>query len=241
LADEDEEVGERQIPVGVIGSLHLGDFPHSIQIYPGKRILDLMGSIFLLAITWPVLLLAALAVKLTSRGPVFYRGVRAGLGGRPFHQLKFRTMYCHGRGRAFTGRNDPRVTPVGKILRLTRIDELPQLINVLRGEMSLVGPRPEDYSVVQRCYSREQLRVLSVRPGLTGTVQVRSFPGLEFAIPEGEDPEAYYQRVILPERLKEDLDYVDRMSLGLDVWIILQTAWCVLVRVWPYLFRRRTW
>lgn len=218
---------------------HIGDFPWPVRSYRGKRLFDIAGSLVCLALFSPLLLVAAAAVKLTSRGPVFYRGLRAGLRGRPFGQLKFRTMRIDAAGGVFTAKDDPRVTWVGRFLRVTRIDELPQLINVLRGDMSLVGPRPEAVSVVEQCYSRQQLRVLSTRPGLASPVLVKFFPGLEYAIPDGVDSEAYYREVILPKRLSEDLAYVDRMSLWLDATVLLQTAWCLMVKSWGALYRGR--
>lgn len=214
------------------------DFPYRVRSYPGKRLFDIVLALVGLVVLAPVFVVAAIAVRLSSRGPIFYRGLRAGLRGKPFWQLKFRTMRIDHDGRPFTGKADPRVTRVGRILRLLRIDELPQLINILRGEMSWVGPRPEELSVVRRLYTREQLRVLAARPGLTGTVQVKYFPGLEFFIPAGVDPQEYYEKVLLPLRLAEDLDYVDRMSLAVDVWVLLRTLYCVLVKSWAYLFGR---
>jgi lipopolysaccharide/colanic/teichoic acid biosynthesis glycosyltransferase len=209
------------------------------RTYAGKRLLDISVSLILLVLSAPVMLLAALAVKLTSRGPVFYHGDRAGLASRRFEQLKFRSMSVGRTGGHFTTRDDPRLTNIGIILRLLKLDELPQLINVIRGEMSMVGPRPEVYSVVNQCYNREQLRVLSVRPGLTCTLQVRIFPDFTYEVPGGVDPEHYYRHVILPSRLQEDLDYVDRMSFALDVRLILQTAYCIFVKSWFVLWRRR--
>jgi lipopolysaccharide/colanic/teichoic acid biosynthesis glycosyltransferase len=215
------------------------DFPWPERTYPGKRALDVVLSALLLVLACPAMLAIALAVKLTTSGPVFYRGRRAGLRGRLFEQIKFRSMTVGTPGAAFTSRSDPRVTGVGKLLRFVKLDELPQLFNVLRGEMSIVGPRPEDARVVTRCYSRGQLRVLTVRPGLTGLLQVRVFPDFTYDVPEGVDPERYYQTRILPERIEEDLQYVDRMSLWTDLGIILQTAWCISVKGWIVLWRRR--
>lgn len=213
-------------------------FPYPVKSYFGKRMLDIVLAMVGLVLLAPLMLAAALAVWLSSPGPIFYRGLRAGLRGRPFWQLKFRTMTVRHDGRPFTSATDARVTPVGRILRLLRVDELPQLVNILRGDMSWVGPRPEELSVVQRCYSREELRVLSVRPGLTGTVQVKYFPGLEYYIPPGVDPQEYYEKHLLPRRLKEDLDYVDKMSLALDLKVLAQTAFCILVKSWAILFNR---
>ncbi len=212
-------------------------FPYPERDYPGKRLLDIILACLGLILLAPVMLVVAAVIWTTSPGPIFYRGLRAGLKGRPFWQLKFRTMtVCH-EGRPFTSATDVRVTPVGRVLRLLRIDELPQLVNILKGEMSWVGPRPEELSVVLRCYSPEQLRVLSVRPGLTGTVQVKYFPGLEYLIPQGVDAQEYYEKILLPKRLKEDLEYVDKMSLSLDLWILCRTFYCIIFKSWGILFR----
>lgn len=192
----------------------------------------------ILLLLLPLIALIVLAVKATSRGPLFYRGVRAGLAGKPFSQLKFRTMKLHNAGSAFTSKADPRVTPVGVLLRFFKLDELPQCINVLRGEMSIVGPRPEDLSVVEKLYTHYQLRVLSVKPGLTCSLQMRIFPDFTCDVPAGEDPEQHYQKVILPARLQEDIDYIDRMSLWYDLQIILQTVWCILFKSWGILWKR---
>ena len=209
-----------------------------IKTYAGKRALDTLCACGILLPLLPLIALIAFAVKATSRGPLFYRGMRAGLAGRPFGQLKFRTMKLHNAGSAFTSKADPRVTLVGVLLRFFKLDELPQCINVLRGEMSIVGPRPEDLSVVDQLYTDEQLRVLSVKPGLTCSLQVRIFPDFTYDVPPGSHPEQHYRQVILPARLQEDLDYIDCMSLGGDIKIILQTIWCILFRSWAILWKR---
>jgi lipopolysaccharide/colanic/teichoic acid biosynthesis glycosyltransferase len=180
-----------------------------------------------------------LVVKATSAGPVLYRGVRTGLKGRDFKQLKFRSMTVGAGGAAFTARGDPRVTAVGRIRRFAKLDELPQLFNVLRGEMSIVGPRPEDAAVVRTCYTREHLRVLSVRPGMTGLLQVRIFPDFTRDVPDNVDSQEHYLHTILPARIKEDLEYVDRMSIWLDLKAILLTIYCILIKSWFVLWRRR--
>lgn len=214
------------------GSPAGGGFPWPQRSYPGKRALDFALALGALLVASPVMLPVALAVKLSSPGPVFYRGVRGGLGGRRFTQLKFRSMRTDAGGDPFTAPSDPRVTAVGKFLRFTKLDELPQFINVLRGEMSIVGPRPEDASVVENLYTRDQLRVLSVRPGLACEIDIRYYPDFEPEIPANVNANQYYRSTILPMRLEEDLKYVDRMSIWLDLKIILQTAYCVFVKGW---------
>lgn len=198
-----------------------------------KRLIDVTICGAALVALAPVFLIAALLVKLSSPGPVFYKAKRAGYQGRPFELLKFRTMHVgadrHG---AITGKSDPRVFPAGRIIRRLKIDELPQIMNVLKGEMTLVGPRPEDVGIVRSCYGPAQLRVLDVVPGLTGLPQVRFYP--EFPVTEaaGMNPEEYYCKVILPMRLEMDLDYVRRQSLWLDLQLIFTTIYLIGFKSW---------
>src|SRR5436305_1549910 len=137
-----------------------------------KRVFDVAVSLLALVVLSPLLALIALAVKATSSGPVFHRGERIGRGGAPFRILKFRTMRINASGPGLTRGGDARVTPLGRILRRSKLDELPQLVNILRGEMSIVGPRPEAPEYV-RLYTAEQRRVLTVRPGLTSPASLR--------------------------------------------------------------------
>ncbi len=207
----------------------------------GKRLLDIaLSSVALLALA-PVFLLAAVVVRMSSPGPVFYRARRAGYKGRPFHALKFRTMHVGSdRQGAITANSDPRVFPAGIVLRRLAVDELPQLLNVLKGEMSLVGPRPEDVDIVERCYTAEMRSVLDVAPGLTGLPQVRFYP--EFPMPKeaGLDTDKYYCDVILPMRIEMDLDYVRRRSFWLDLRLILVTAYLVGCKSWKSALRHGT-
>jgi lipopolysaccharide/colanic/teichoic acid biosynthesis glycosyltransferase len=207
-----------------------------------KRLLDIVASAAGLILLSPVLAAAAAIVKLSSPGPFLYRAARAGYRGRPFHALKIRTMHVgsdqHG---SITANRDPRVFPTGRVLRLLKIDELPQLINVLRGEMSLVGPRPEDLQIVEEHYSEEQMRVLDVAPGLTGFPQVRFFPEYPLPARAGLDADSYYCEVVLPARLELDLDYVRRRSMYLDCRLILTTLYLILFKSWIImLFGQRT-
>ena len=137
-----------------------------------RRVAGVALCLLALLLLLPVMLAAALAVLLTDGRPVLYRAERVGRDGRPFHLLKFRTMTAGAAGPAVTGSADPRITQVGRLLRRTKLDELPQLVNVLRGEMNLVGPRPEDPRFVA-LYSSQQREVLSVRPGITSPAAVR--------------------------------------------------------------------
>ena len=188
-----------------------------------KRALDLLISILGLLVLCPLLLFLAIWVKLDSRGPVLYRGRRVGIDGQPFHMYKFRTMVqgAESRGPAVTYRDDPRITKAGRFLRRTKLDEFPQLLNVLKGEMSLVGPRPEDPSYVE-LYTPEQRRVLNVKPGITGPTQLEYRD--EASMLHGDSVDEEYVMRIMPEKLKLDLEYVRTRSLLLDLKILWRTA-----------------
>jgi lipopolysaccharide/colanic/teichoic acid biosynthesis glycosyltransferase len=187
-----------------------------------KRGLDLAVAVLALALLWPLLLALALWVRLDSPGPALYRALRVGRDGQPFTMLKFRTMQVGAdAGAGITGAADARVTRLGRRLRAARLDELPQLINVLRGEMSLVGPRPESPRYV-RYYTPEQLAVLRVRPGITGPTQLRFRD--EAARLTAADVEAQYVGELLPAKLASDLEYVRTRTLWGDIAILLETA-----------------
>ena len=173
-----------------------------------SRLLDIIGSMVGLFITSPILVCAAIAIKVSDGGPVFYKQERVGKNGRPFTILKLRTMTVGAENIGLglsVAHNDSRITAAGSVLRSTSVDELPQLINVLRGEMSLVGPRPTVASQVER-YNREQRRRLEVKPGLTGWAQINGRNSLSW-----------------PERIGLDVWYVENRSLRLDIKIIALT------------------
>jgi exopolysaccharide biosynthesis polyprenyl glycosylphosphotransferase len=203
-----------------------------------KRVIDILGSLVLLVVLAPLFVLVGVAIKLTSEGPIFFRQTRVGQLGRPFTLLKFRSMYVDAdskvheqyvqefvaRGKDGSGApealkqdglfklsRDPRVTPLGRFIRKTSLDELPQLFNVLLGRMSLVGPRPPtDYEV--KCYDPWHMRrVLEARPGLTGLWQVKG-----------------RSRTTFEDMVRLDLSYIDKWSLWDDLKILLQTPWVVL-------------
>jgi lipopolysaccharide/colanic/teichoic acid biosynthesis glycosyltransferase len=194
-----------------------------------KRAFDLLVSSLALLLLSPLLLLLALWVKLDSPGPVLYRGQRVGKDGQPFLMNKFRTMVegAERRGPAVTYRDDPRVTRAGRFLRQTKLDELPQLLNVVKGEMSLVGPRPEDPSYVA-LYTQEQRQVLSVKPGITGPTQLEYRD--EASMLRGESVDEEYVTRLMPEKLKSDLEYVRTRSLLLDLTILWRTATTLLLK-----------
>jgi lipopolysaccharide/colanic/teichoic acid biosynthesis glycosyltransferase len=201
-----------------------------------KRLFDVVFAVCVLLVTWPLILIGALAVKRTSPGPAFYRAKRAGLAGKPFDMLKLRTMRVGADtpDRRITAAQDDRITPVGRLLRKSKIDELPQFWNVLRGDMSIVGPRPEDWDIVEGYYTPEQRRTLEVRPGVTATEEVRWYPDLMYhdPPPAGVSTQEWYLMRHLPARLAEGLRYVEQQSMLLDLKVIGQTIFCVLVRSW---------
>lgn len=191
---------------------------------PIKRVLDFTVAAFGLALCAPLFLLIALLIRLDSPGSVFFAHERVGRHGRKFKVLKFRTMVKDAPrlGGAITAGGDPRITRVGKVLRQTKLDELPQLWNVLKGEMSLVGPRPEVEKYVQLWDPALREIVLSVRPGITGLTQIR-YRHEEHLLASQPDPEKYYREVLLPLKLESDAEYVARRSLRLDLWILGRT------------------
>jgi lipopolysaccharide/colanic/teichoic acid biosynthesis glycosyltransferase len=187
------------------------------------RIIDAAASGIGLIVLSPLFLLIALAIKLTSPGPVFYRSTRVGRDGAPFRITKFRSMVSDAdkRGPGITAAGDPRITPVGRLLRRTKLDELPQLINVLKGEMSLVGPRPEDPRYVA-LYTDEQRQVLRVRPGITSAASLAYRH--EEQILSGVDWETQYRQQVMPAKLALDLEYLSRRTVASDLALIWRTV-----------------
>lgn len=187
-----------------------------------KRFFDILASSAGLVVLSPVLIVLGVLVKLSSPGPVFYRATRVGRGGRHFELLKFRSMVVNADkiGPGVTGAADPRITPIGRFLRRTKLDELPQLINVLRGDMSVVGPRPEDPRYVA-LYTDEQRQVLSVRPGITSPASVAYRN--EEALLTGADWEQHYINAVMPAKLAIDMKYACSPSLWQDLRIIGNT------------------
>jgi len=192
-----------------------------------KRSLDLTIALLALLLLSPLLVVVSLAVAIDSPGPIFYRGQRIGRGGVPFGMLKFRTMCLNAdrMGSAVTVGGDPRVTRLGRILRQWKLDEIPQLANVLRGEMSLVGPRPESPCYVAH-YTPEQRRVLDVMPGITGASQI-AFRHEETLLQSCTNLEEEYITRVMPQKLAMDLQYVEQRSLWLDIKLIVRTLLAV--------------
>jgi lipopolysaccharide/colanic/teichoic acid biosynthesis glycosyltransferase len=210
--------------------------PATLWVRAGKRVFDVVIASSVLVVASPVLLLSALAVKLTSPGPVFYRARRAGRAGEPFAMLKFRTMRINTDfgDRKITDARDDRITPVGAFLRTSKIDELPQLWNVVRGDMSIVGPRPEDWDLVQQNYTPVLRRALDTRPGIACTAEIRWYPDLTYhdPPPPGVPLQEHYVARHLPAQAAEGVRYVQRQSLWFDLSIMVRTAWCILVHSW---------
>ncbi|MBS3967365.1 MAG: sugar transferase [Truepera sp.] len=188
-----------------------------------KRLLDLTGAGLGLLVLSPVFAAIAALIKLDSPGPVFFRQERVGRHGQPFWIFKFRSMRTDAPslGGQLTVGRDPRITRVGALLRQTKLDELPQLLNVLRGEMSLVGPRPEVPKYVA-LYTPEQRQVLAVRPGITdlASIEYRSESELLARAP---DPEKVYVQEVMPHKLQLNLEYIRTQSLDRDLAIIFKT------------------
>lgn len=177
-----------------------------------KRLTDVIFSLLILLLSLPVLIIAAVAIKLESKGPVFFLQDRTGLNGRTFRMIKFRGMVDNAMaiGPSLTQENDPRITKVGKILRRTSIDEIPNFINVLRGEMSIVGPRPEIVSITEM-YNDEQKEVFKYKPGVTGISQIN---GRQKLTPE--------------QRVRMEIDYYKKPTFWSDLIILLTTFRIVL-------------
>jgi lipopolysaccharide/colanic/teichoic acid biosynthesis glycosyltransferase len=190
-----------------------------------KRLFDIVCAGAALVLTAPIIGLAALGIKLTDPGPVFYRARRVGYLGREFTMWKLRTMKVDGGsgGPRITGHRDDRISTIGRILRKTKIDELPQLFNVLHGDMAIVGPRPEDPTIVREHYSSTDLETLGVRPGLASPGSLYQFTSGDRLL-HPDDPETHYVDKLLRTKLALDRVYIRRASLRRDLAIIARTA-----------------
>lgn len=202
---------------------------HSRWALAAKRFLDIVVSLLALILIWPLIAAVAVGIKISSPGPVFYRGIRTGLHGKPFRILKFRTMVANAEslGGPTTGTNDRRVTRIGALLRRTKLDELPQFWNVLTGEMSLVGPRPEvlEYTAT---YEGDERCILLMRPGIT------DFASIEFAdlddLVGDADPDRYFREHIMPRKTALRMKYVKEWSLLTDFRLLWLTFFRVIKR-----------
>jgi len=189
-----------------------------------KRAFDFIFSLTGLILLGPLFLMAALAVKLTSRGPVFFKQERVGRNFQSFQIMKFRTMVVDAPklGGQLTAGRDPRITSVGRLLRKTKVDELPQLINVLKGEMSFVGPRPEVPRYVEM-FRDDYAELLTVRPGITDIASLKYRNESEI-LGESDDPEATYTQEILPDKIALAKEYIRRSSVVFDLGLIFKTV-----------------
>lgn len=195
-----------------------------------KRLFDIILSSISLIVISPFFMFSAIVIKLDSKGPVFYRGKRTGRYGKPFRIFKFRTMVVNAEklGGPSTTNNDPRITKIGQLLRKYKLDELPQFINVLKGEMSFVGPRPEVQHYVEM-FTEEEKDILNVRPGITDWASLWN-PD-EGAILAGSlDPEKAYMEKIRPQKIKLQLKYVREQSFWSDLKIIFLTLKTIMIR-----------
>lgn len=193
-----------------------------------KRFLDIVSSALVLLLLLPVWLIISIAIVAESRGGVFYKQIRVGKANRDFYLYKFRTMRTGAdkKGLLTVGERDSRVTRVGYFLRKYKLDEFPQLINVLKGDMSIVGPRPEVRKYVDM-YTPEQMRVLSVRPGLTDIASIQYVHENEL-LAASDDPEKTYIEEVMQAKLQLNLQYIDNQSVMGDIKLILQTFAAIL-------------
>ena len=195
-----------------------------------KRTFDLGVAMIALLLLSPLFFLASLLAKLQSKGPVFYKAKRVGKHETLFEMYKFRTMVVNADtlGGSLTTYRDTRITPIGRFLRWTKLDELPNLINVIKGEMSLIGPRPEAPNYV-KYYTEIQKQVLQVKPGMTGPSQLANRDEEE-KLKGQKDAEHYYITELMPKKLALDLHYVATQSIASDIGWLLKTFWVVIVR-----------
>jgi len=193
-----------------------------------KRIFDLIFSLLGLIILLPIFILVMILIKLTSKGPVFYKQVRVGKNNKDFKIFKFRTMKVDADklGLLTVGGKDPRITKIGYYLRKYKIDELPQLINVLIGNMSFVGPRPEVRKYVD-LYSEKQKEIFSVKPGITDLASIE-FRNENEILAQQKDPNQYYIDVIIPKKLDININYIRQRNLLKDIGVIFKTFLIIL-------------
>jgi lipopolysaccharide/colanic/teichoic acid biosynthesis glycosyltransferase len=203
------------------------------SVSSAKRLFDVVCGVPLLLAFMPLMAVIAAAVKLSSPGPVLFRQTRIGKDGACFEILKFRSMADKSdAGPRLTQRTDQRITKLGRLLRSCKLDELPQLWNVLRGDMSLVGPRP-DLPEYCRNLETEQEQVLRLRPGVTSPASLRfSHEEDLLATVSAEELTSYYSTVVLPEKIRLDLEYAQRATLRSDLGVLIRTSLTTLPRMW---------
>ena len=191
-----------------------------------KRCFDLLFAICFLIVFSPVYIISWLIIKIVSPGPAIYKAERVGKGGKLFKCYKFRSMRVDsGKVRLTTLGNDDRIFPFGKFIRKTKIDEMPQVVNILKGDMSVVGPRPEDKENADKVYVGEFVHILDVKPGLTSTASLYDYTHGELY----EDEESY-EKEFMPKKLKLEMYYVNHRSFWYDIHLVLKTAWLIILR-----------
>ena len=191
-----------------------------------KRCFDLLFAVLFLIVFSPIYLLTTIIIKIVSPGPAIYKAERVGKNGKMFRCYKFRSMRVDsGRVRLTTLKNDDRIFPFGKFVRNTKIDEMPQVVNILKGEMSVVGPRPEDKENADKVYVGDFVHILDVKPGLTSTASLYDYTHGELF----EDEESY-EKEFMPKKLRLELYYINHRSLWYDFVLILKTAWLIILK-----------
>ena len=191
-----------------------------------KRCFDLLFAVCFLVVFSPVYLISWLIIKITSPGPAIYKAERVGKGGKLFKCYKFRSMRVDsGKVRLTTLENDERIFPFGKFIRKAKIDEMPQMVNILKGQMSVVGPRPEDKENADKVYVGEYVHILDVKPGLTSTASL-----YDYTHGEKFEDEASYENEFRPQKLKLELYYVNHRSFWYDIVLVLRTAWLIILK-----------
>lgn len=196
-----------------------------------KRFFDIILSIIALIALFPIMLIAAIGIKISSKGPIFYKAKRMGKGMKPFEVYKFRTMHVNADQKgSITATNDSRIFKFGNLLRKLKIDELPQLINIIQGTMSIIGPRPEGIDIVENFYSEEQKRTLDMLPGLASPGSVFNYTHSDKYLGEQNADKDYIEK-LMPVKLAMDLYYIDNFSLAYDIEIIFRTVAVILCQL----------
>ncbi|MDE0042752.1 MAG: sugar transferase [Candidatus Poribacteria bacterium] len=208
-------------------SLDSSKLDRSILQNASKRFLDVTCAAIGLIGLLPLVMLCALLARLQSPGPIIYRAKRVGRGGRIFKMYKFRTMVANAEslGAGLTVYGDSRITKLGRFLRWTKWDEIPQFLNVIKGDMSIIGPRPEAPEYV-KYYTENQKQVLQVRPGITGPAQVANHDE-EKKLKDQTNPEQYYIAQLMPRKLKIDLTYIEKQSVASDLLWLVKTFFVI--------------
>lgn len=191
-----------------------------------KRCFDLLFAVCFLVVFSPVYIISWLIIRIVSPGPAIYKAERVGKNGKLFKCYKFRSMRVDsGKVRLTTLENDDRIFPFGKFIRKAKIDEMPQIVNILKGEMTVVGPRPEDKDNADKVYVGELVHILDVKPGLTSTASLYDYTHGELF----EDEESY-EKEFMPKKLKLEMYYVNHRSFLYDIQLVLRTAWLIILK-----------